>query len=140
VGALLAARACLPSRVPTGVASGTPKWDLPLRMLSAAVLVFVLTSLADRLGASVSGVLTPFPVATAIVAGFTHAQQGSAASVAFLRGFLPALCGFAVFCLVLAVTLPSMPLVVSAVVALGIQLVYQTWLLLFSGASSPFRR
>ena len=55
-----------------------------------------------------SGILTPFPVATAILAGFTHAQRGSAACVEFLRTYIPGLCGFAVFCVVLAITLPDL--------------------------------
>ena len=45
--------------------------------------------------------LTPFPVATAILAGFTHAQRGSSACVEFLRAYTPGLCGFAIFCVML---------------------------------------
>ncbi len=94
VAALFGARAGLPgSRSERGAAqlvakvdgAAIPQWDLPMRMASAAALVFTLTSVADRLGSSVSGILTPFPVATAILAGFTHAQHGSAACVEFLR-------------------------------------------------------
>ena len=97
-------------------------------MLSAAALVFVLTSAADRLGSSVSGILTPFPVATAILAGFTHAQRGSAACVEFLRAYIPGLCGFAIFCVVLATTLPVLSIVWSFSAALATQLVLQTML------------
>jgi hypothetical protein len=129
VAALLLARWLLPSPRLVASPAAAPRWDLPLRMLSAAVLVYLLTSLADRLGSSVSGVLTPFPVATAIISGFTHAQRGSAAAVAFLRGFLPGLCTFAVFCFVLAVTLPSWSLVSSVAVALATQLAIQALLL-----------
>jgi len=129
VAALLVARVLLPTPRPVASVAAAPRWDLPLRTISAAVLVFALTSLADRLGSNVSGVLTPFPVATAIVAGFTHAQRGSAAAVAFLRGFLPGLCSFAVFCFVLAVTLPSWPLVLAVIAALGTQLALQALLL-----------
>jgi hypothetical protein len=95
-------------------------------MLSAAVLVFALTSSAEWLGPSLSGILTPFPVATAILAGFTHAQRGSAACVEFLRPYTPGLCGFAIFCVVLALTLPHLPIVASFSVALATQLVLQT--------------
>lgn len=126
VVALLAARQMLPSPRPFAPAKGTPRWDLPLRMLSAGSLVFVLTSAAERLGSSVSGILTPFPVATAILAGFTHAQRGSAACVEFLRAYIPALCGFAIFCVVLALTLPYLPTAASFAMALAIQLVLQT--------------
>ena len=135
VAALVGARAGLPgSRSERGAAkpvakvdgAAIPQWDLPMRMASAAALVFTLTSVADRLGSSVSGILTPFPVATAILAGFTHAQHGSAACVEFLRAYTPGLCGFAVFCVMLALTLPHLPIAASFVVALVTQLVLQT--------------
>jgi hypothetical protein len=84
-----------------------------------------LTSAADRLGPHLSGVLTPFPVATAIIAGFTHAQLGADASAWFFRGFIPGLCGFALFCFVLAWLLPSQPWPVGLAAALGSQLVVQ---------------
>ena len=115
-----------PRRVSPKPSAKTERWDLPLRMLSAAVLVFVLTSAAEWLGPSLSGILTPFPVATAILAGFTHAQRGSAACVEFLRPYTPGLCGFASFCMVLALTLPHLTIVASFSVALAAQLVLQT--------------
>jgi hypothetical protein len=133
VAALFAARALLPSppssrreRVSPRPLAKADRWDLPLRMLSAAVLVFTLTSVADRLGSSVSGILTPFPVATAILAGFTHAQRGSAACVEFLRAYTPGLCGFAIFCVMLALTLPHLSIAATFSVALVTQLVLQT--------------
>jgi hypothetical protein len=135
VAALLVARALLPSspssrreRVSPTPSTKVDTWDLPLRMLSAAVLVFALTSAAERLGPSLSGILTPFPVATAILAGFTHAQRGSASCVEFLRPYTPGLCGFAIFCVVLALTLPHLTIVASFSVALAMQLVLQTLL------------
>jgi hypothetical protein len=126
VAALFTVRALLPAAQPVPPPTGAPRWDLPLRTLSAATLVFALTSVADRLGPSLSGILTPFPVATAILAGFTHAQRGSAACVEFLRALVPGLCGFAIFCAVLSMTLTRMPIGWSFVVALATQLVSQT--------------
>ena len=133
VTALVVARALLPSPPKSqseGVAAAgvakADRWDLPLRMLSAAALVFTLTSVAERLGSSVSGILTPFPVATAILAGFTHAQRGSAACVEFLRPYTPGLCGFAIFCVMLALTLSHLSIAASFGVALATQLVLQT--------------
>jgi hypothetical protein len=135
VAALFGVRQALPAPQPVLPAAGTPRWDLPLRMLSAAVLVFVLTSAAERLGSSVSGILTPFPVATAILAGFTHAQRGSAACVEFLRAYIPGLCGFAIFCVGLALTLRHLSVAWSFSAALATQLVLQT--LLFRVEASP---
>lgn len=130
VAALLAARAVLPhsrsERVPPKRLAKTDRWDLPLRMVSAAAIVFTLTSAAERLGPSVSGILTPFPVATAILAGFTHAQRGSGACIEFLRAYTPGLCGFAIFCVTLAITLPHLSIAASFGVALATQVVLQT--------------
>ena len=131
VAALLAARAMLPSPPNSRSERVSPSakadhWDLPLRMSSAAALVFTLTAAAERLGSSVSGILTPFPVATAILAGFTHAQRGSAASVEFLRTYTPGLCGFAIFCVTLALTLPHLSIAAAFGSALATQLVLQT--------------
>jgi hypothetical protein len=128
VTTLFGARAFLPPHGPVPPASRAPQWDLPLRMSSAGALVFSLTAAAERLGPSVSGILTPFPVATAILAGFTHAQRGSAACVEFLRTYTPGLCGFAIFCVTLALLLPHLSITASFGIALATQLVLQTLL------------
>jgi hypothetical protein len=109
--------------ISTGV--NAPAWDLPLRMTTAAVLVLTLTSIAAWLGPNLSGLLTPFPLATAIIAAFTHAQRGTNAVVAFFRGFLPALITFGVFCYVLALALERTPIVLAILLALGAQLLLQ---------------
>jgi hypothetical protein len=126
--ALALARLALPASGPVPRSAQTPRWDLPMRMLSAAGLVFTLTSAADRLGSNVSGILTPFPVATAILAAFTHAQRGSAACVEFMRAYVPGLSGFAIFCMTLALTLPHLSMAMSFAAALTTQLVLQTML------------
>lgn len=127
--ALLLARVVLPAPGPVNPNWPAPAWDLPLRMVSAATLVFVLTAVADRLGPRLSGLLTPFPVATAIVAGFTHAQQGTPAVVRFFRGYMPALCSFAIFCFVFALLLPTWNLAATCAAALTVQLIAQAMLI-----------
>jgi hypothetical protein len=82
-----------------------PPWDLPLRVASSMLLVLVVTGLADRLGPSLSGALTPFPVAISVLLGFSHAQQGSSAAISFLRGFMPGMWAFTAFCFVLSTTI-----------------------------------
>jgi hypothetical protein len=125
ITALLFVRWLLPHRAPSPNALPPPAWDLPVRMLSGLTLVFVLTSAAEHLGPTLSGLLTPFPVVTAIVAGFMHAQQGTGAVLRFLRGYMPGLCSFAVFCFVFALTLPTSSLGVAAGASLAAQLVAQ---------------
>jgi len=125
IGSLLVVRRVLPPPGPAPAPPAPPPWDLPVRMLAALTLVFVLTSAADHLGPALSGLLTPFPVVTAIVAGFMHAQQGTGAVLRFFRGYMPGLCSFAVFCFVFALTLPTSSLVVAVGASLAAQLVAQ---------------
>jgi hypothetical protein len=102
--------------------SAPPPWDLPLRMTGALALVLTVTLLAERLGPRLSGALTPFPVALAVVLAFSHAQQGSPAVIALLRGFLPSMCSFALFCFVLAVAMVPLGFAAAFALALAVQL------------------
>jgi hypothetical protein len=104
--ALLLARSFLMSNEQTdALPSSPPPWDLYARAASTAVLVVVLTTVAGALGPAVSGVLTPFPVAASVLAAFTLAHDGPAASRTMLRGFVTALPGFAAFFFAVAVAL-----------------------------------
>jgi hypothetical protein len=76
-----------------------PAYDIPLRMLVATFFVVILTQLADYLGPTWSGILTPFPIMTSTLAVFTHAQQGSDAAARILYGLLLAGYGFVAFLL-----------------------------------------
>lgn len=82
-----------------------PSWDLPARAGATAALVLAITGAAGALGPELSGVLTPFPIATTVLATFTHAQDGPPAVRAMLQGFVKALPGFAAFFFGLAVLL-----------------------------------
>jgi hypothetical protein len=134
----------LPSKAPAAPAHAAR--DLLLRMAAALGLVFPLTSAADRLGPTLSGFLTPFPVATAIIAVFTQAERGPDAVIAYFHGFVPALNSFAVFCFVFASVLKAIGLPLTIVAALSAQLAIQTinlWRMLRQdaarGNSLPFR-
>jgi hypothetical protein len=105
LAALLFARAFLNRRDHTDALSPRPAWDLYARAGATAALVIVLTTASGALGPAVSGVLTPFPIAASVLAAFTLAHDGPAASLAMLRGFVVALPGFAVFFFAVAVAL-----------------------------------
>lgn len=90
-------------------ARNTPtRWDLPLRMGSAAALVLALTGAASWLGPDWSGLLTPFPVATSVLAVFSHLGLGPSGAIALLQALLSGLFGFSVFCAVVAASLLSL--------------------------------
>jgi hypothetical protein len=100
LASFMLARALLPRTGEAPPPAARSAWDLPLRMISAVALVLITTSLAHRLGPTLSGALTSLPVALAILMAFTHAQQGPPTTIRFLHGFFPGMWSFAVFCLV----------------------------------------
>lgn len=81
----------------------TPWWDLPARAIATALLVVLVTGLATALGPELTGALAPFPIALSVVCAFTTAQGGHAGVLALLRGIVPGLDGFALFCFLVAV-------------------------------------
>jgi hypothetical protein len=83
-----------------------PRWDLPARMVVATAFVVVLTGIAPLLGPRLAGLLAPFPLYGAVLAGFAHRLQGAGSAVAVLRGLLLGLFAFAAFFLVLSGLLP----------------------------------
>ena len=112
-----------PPGLPTDAYVGrVPPRDLITRVIATATLVLVLTGLAARLGPAWSGLLSAFPVLTTIVAVFSHTQRGAAAVVAFLNGYLEAIVGFGLFCLVMARTIERVGLGWSLIAALAAQL------------------
>lgn len=136
VAGLVAAHGLLPAPTSRGEALRRPDWDLPMRMATAAALVLLLTALAARLGPSVSGLLAAFPVVTAIVGAFTHAQQGAAAVTVYFRGLLRGLHSFALFCFVFSAALGVLhwSLLASTLAALTAQLAMQAIVLWRSSA------
>jgi hypothetical protein len=112
-------------RAGTTAARPRPIWDLPVRALAAMILVLTVTGLAHRLGPTLSGALTPFPVAISVLLGFSHAQQGSSAAITFLRGFLPGMWSFAAFCFVLSVTIVAFGAAAAFVLATACALAIQ---------------
>ena len=93
-----------------------PWWDLPARAVATATLVLLVTGTAASVGPALAGVLTPFPIALSVVCAFATAQTGHAGVLTLLRGIVPGLDGFALFCFLVAITINHMP----ALVAFGI--------------------
>ena len=91
----------------------TPRWDMPARMAAAALFVLILTTAANALGPKVSGMLSPFPIFTTVIAAFTHHQQGSQVSTLMLRGLVLGSFAFNSFFLVVGYMLPVSSLVVA---------------------------
>ena len=103
--------------------AAAPVWDLPVRMLGTLAVVLTVTHVADRLGPRWSGAVTPFPIALAVVLVFAHAQQGAALAIRLLHGFFPAMWGFGLFCLVVALAMVPLGPWLAFLLALLAQLV-----------------
>ncbi len=108
-----------------------PWWDLPARAVATAVLVLAVTGSADLAGPSLSGVLAPFPIALSVVCAFAAAQHGRAGVIGLLRGIVPGLDGFALFCFVLAVTLDRTPVWLAFALAMTSSLAWTLSLITF---------
>lgn len=102
-----------------------PAWDLPLRGVSALALVLALTALAGQLGPKLSGLLAPFPVIASVLAVFTHAQHGEQDLLLIMRGFVVGLVAYALFCFALAVSLESLTIAESFLLATSCALMTQ---------------
>lgn len=98
--------------------SDAPKADLmALRLLITAAMVVALTAAAGSLSPWVSGLVAPFPIITAVLAGFAHAQVGPGASIELLGGLVPGLASFVVFFVALAVGVGPLGVVAAFAVA-----------------------
>ena len=62
----------------------------------------------DRLGATLSGLLSPFPVFTLVMAVFSHLQAGGQVATPYARGLLTSTIGFASFFLVVSLGLEAL--------------------------------
>ena len=94
-----------------------PWWDLPARAVATVVLVLLVTGTAASVGPALTGVLTPFPIALSVVCAFATAQTGHGGVLTLLRGVVPGLDGFALFCFLLAITIERIPAVVAFAIA-----------------------
>ena len=82
-------------------------WEIPARMVSATVLVFVITGVAQSLGPQLTGLLTPFPVYATILAVFTHRSEGGAHAIKLLRGLVAGSFTFTTFFLIISATITN---------------------------------
>lgn len=75
---------------------------LAWRLAVTAVLVLALTGVAGSLSPHLAGLLAPFPIITAVLAGFTQFHTGPGAAVELLAGLSGALVCFTAFFATLA--------------------------------------
>jgi len=112
----------IPRQAALPAAAVPPKWDIPVRMLLAAVFVVALTTFSNSLGAQLSGLISPFPVFSTIMAPFTHHQQGARTAIHLLRGVVLGSFALLAFYLIVNTLLPvaSIPLTYLAASSMAI--------------------
>ncbi|WDY60083.1 hypothetical protein [Pseudomonas sp. PSKL.D1] len=74
-----------PKPATTGVVP-LPRWVIPMRMLTATLLLVAITASAEWLGPVASGLLAPIPVIAWPLAVFAHVQGGRHELAAIVRG------------------------------------------------------
>ena len=92
----------MPDNQSEGITVNQPEWDTPLRMLVATAFVLGLTGAAAILGPHLSGLLTPFPMFTTILAVFTHHFQGANFARRLLEGVVTGSFTFVAFFLIIS--------------------------------------
>ena len=103
---LAAVLAFFPQTTMQSATRDRPAWDLPFRAVVATGLVLVITAAASKLGARLTGILSPLPVFANVLAAFAQVHDGSTASILLLRGIVSASFSFAIFFFVVACALP----------------------------------
>jgi hypothetical protein len=83
-------------------------FEVPLRMLMITAFVVGITYFADLLGPVWSGILTPFPIMTAVLAIFVHYTQGIHQVRTIFLGLYNGIFGFTAFLYLQVYLLPIM--------------------------------
>jgi hypothetical protein len=84
-----------------------PRYELPARMLAAALVVLFTTGVAEYIGSRWTGLIAMFPLLSTLLAVFSHRSQGAAYAVIILRALARGLYALTAFCLVVALALPQ---------------------------------
>jgi hypothetical protein len=114
---------------PSTTTLAPPSWDLPVRAVCAAAMVLAITAASAGLGPRLSGLLAPSPIITTVLAAFTHAQLGSDATLALLRGMLTGFFAFALFGWTVALALPHTSILAAFALATAVAALTQAAIL-----------
>lgn len=68
-----------------------PKWELPVRILTAVAIILALSGLAQLLGPIAAGALATYPVIISVLGAFTQRQYGPEGTINTLRGLMQSL-------------------------------------------------
>lgn len=77
-----------PKFTPIDQTEATPRWELPARLVTTVVLIFVLSELATYLGPNLAGALASYPVIITVLGSFSQRRNGPTAHVATMYGLV----------------------------------------------------
>lgn len=66
--------------------SSSTRWDLPIRVISALILIFTITGFAQQLGPHYAGALAMYPIMTSMMSTFNHYRFGANSAIAIMHG------------------------------------------------------
>jgi len=122
---LVVSRRLLPEAPPAAGKRTMSRTDLPARMIAGAGMVVFVTTVGPVFGATVSGMLATIPTVAAVLAIFTHAQEGPERTVGVMRGMTHGLLGFAAFLAVVGAALEPLGIAEAFGLALAAVVVVQ---------------
>jgi hypothetical protein len=103
-----------------------PKGELALRMLLGALLTLAVTTFANTVGTTWSGIAALAPVLTPVLAVFIHRRSGSGHAISLLANLARGLYSLTAFCFVVAWLLPRLGTMVTFSLALLVAIIVQT--------------
>jgi hypothetical protein len=123
-GLCVASQAFPRHRGATPAAQPSPA-ELPARMVAGAALVLAVTFFAENLGPRLSGLFAVFPTMGIALGAFSHVTSGADFAIRLLGGMVSGFYAFAIFCFILAATLPTFGTGLSFLIALACAVIVQ---------------
>jgi len=125
VASLVVAPRLFPVPPALGALRAERRYDLPLRMVVAVLMVLFTTGIADRVGSGWTGLIAMFPLLSGILAAFSHSGQGPGFAVTMLWGLAKGLYAITAYCVVVALFLPDWGVALTYLAAVAAALVAQ---------------
>jgi len=107
-GMIFLAIILMPRHQTAGAPVPVPAWEIWLRMLSTAAMIALVTTIANLVGPTWTGIIATVPVMATIMVTFTHARLGHQPAALFMRSVMLSMFSFTTFFVVAAYALQSM--------------------------------
>src|SRR5690606_2666494 len=110
IGTIIAGSQLFPRNIDPRPLAPPPKMELPVRMISSAILILLVTYFASQLGPRLSGIVATPPLLASVLAGFSHPVSGAGFAIKLVQGMVSGFYALASFCFALVLLLPALPL------------------------------